>query len=92
VRLAGGLVQGAQRESTLLEQSGPIERFRLMARHDLMATIEATSDQLSVVERLARELPHLKIVVERLGRPTSARSDGGSTSIASRAGVLPGAL
>jgi hypothetical protein len=83
VRLAGGLVQSARDESTVLEQPAVIERFSLMARYDLVATIEATSDQLSMVTRLARELPHLKWSITSVGRSTSATPDGGSTSIAS---------
>jgi predicted TIM-barrel fold metal-dependent hydrolase len=70
VRLAG-LVQGARREPTLLERPAVMERFTLMARHDLVATVEVTSDQLGVVDRLARELPRLRIVLDHsVGRPT----------------------
>jgi len=76
VRLAAGLVQGAQDESTLLEQPAVMENFTLMARHDLVATIEATSDQLGVVARLARELPHLKLVVDHFGWPTDLSDTG----------------
>jgi predicted TIM-barrel fold metal-dependent hydrolase len=48
-----------------------MERFTLMARHDLVATVEVTSDQLGVVDRLARELPRLRIVLDHsVGRPT----------------------
>src|SRR5262245_37771812 len=57
VRLAAGLVQGARSESALLEQPAVMEHLTLMARHDLVATIEAESDQLGVVARLIRELP-----------------------------------
>jgi len=46
-------VQGAQHESPLLEQPAVMEHFALMAWHDLVATVEATSDQLGVVARLA---------------------------------------
>jgi predicted TIM-barrel fold metal-dependent hydrolase len=76
VRLAAGLVQGAQQDSTLLEQPGVIEHFALMARHGLVATIEATSDQLGVVTRLTRELPDLKVVLDTFGWPTDL-SDAG---------------
>jgi predicted TIM-barrel fold metal-dependent hydrolase len=69
VRLAGGLVQSAQGESALLARPGVMEHFRMMARHDLVATIEATSDQLGVVTHLARELPELRIVVDHFGWP-----------------------
>jgi predicted TIM-barrel fold metal-dependent hydrolase len=76
VRLAAGLVQGAQPESTLLEQQAVMDHFALMARHDLVATIEAMSDQLDVVTRLAHELPYLRVVVDHFGWPTDL-SDAG---------------
>jgi hypothetical protein len=41
VRLAAGLMQGAPHESTLLDQPAVMEHFTLMARHGLVATIEA---------------------------------------------------
>jgi predicted TIM-barrel fold metal-dependent hydrolase len=76
VRVAAGLVRGTQNESTLLEQPAVMEHFALMARHGLVATIEAASDQLGVVTRLARELPHLKIVVDHFGWPTDLSDPG----------------
>jgi predicted TIM-barrel fold metal-dependent hydrolase len=76
VRLASGLVQGGQQESPLLEQPAVIKRFKLMARHDLVATVEATGDQLAVVTWLARELPDLKIVLDQFGWPTELGEDG----------------
>jgi predicted TIM-barrel fold metal-dependent hydrolase len=79
VRLAAGLVQGAPHESTLLERPAVMEHFTLLARHGLVATVEATSDQLSVVGRLADELPQLRIVVDHFGWPTDL-SDAGRHS------------
>jgi predicted TIM-barrel fold metal-dependent hydrolase len=76
VRIAAGLVRGAQNESTLLEQPAVMEHFALMDRHGIMATIEAASDQLGVVTRLARELPHLNIVVDHFGWPTDLSDPG----------------
>ena len=76
VRLAAGLVQGGEHESTLLERPGAMEHFALMARHDLVATIEVTGEQLGVVARLARELPELRIVLDHFGWPTDL-SDAG---------------
>jgi predicted TIM-barrel fold metal-dependent hydrolase len=76
VRLAGGLVQGDHSQPTLLEQPAVMEHFTRMARHDLVATIEATSAQLSAVTRLARELPELKIVVDHFGWPTELSEAG----------------
>jgi predicted TIM-barrel fold metal-dependent hydrolase len=87
VRLAGGLVQGPQPESTLLEQPGVMEHLALLARHDLAATIEATSDQLSVVTRLTQELPQLRIVVDHFGWPTDL-SDAGRRTHLDRLGEL----
>jgi predicted TIM-barrel fold metal-dependent hydrolase len=76
VRLASGLVQGARSDSTPLEQPAAMEHFALMARHDLVATVEATSDQLGAVERLAGELPHLRIVLDHFGWPTELSEAG----------------
>src|SRR5689334_9215101 len=61
VRFAAGL---ASVHGGLLERPGVMEGFGLLAEHDLVATIEATSEQLSVVGRLADELPSLRIVVD----------------------------
>jgi predicted TIM-barrel fold metal-dependent hydrolase len=47
-----------------------------MARHGLVATVEATSDQLGVATRLTRELPELKVVVDHFGWPIDL-SDAG---------------
>lgn len=81
VRLAEGLVHGPGSESTLLERPAVMEHFALMARHGLVATIEATSDQLRVVTRLARELPELKIVVDHFGWPTDLTAAGRRTHL-----------
>jgi predicted TIM-barrel fold metal-dependent hydrolase len=76
VRVAAGSAQGAKQDSTLFDQPAVMEHFALMARHGLVATIEATSDQLSVVRRLTRELPELKVVLDHFGWPTDL-SDAG---------------
>ena len=70
MRLAAGLARGGGDEATLLDRPAVMDHFALMARHDLVATVEATSDQLAVVARLARALPELRIVVDHLGWPT----------------------
>jgi predicted TIM-barrel fold metal-dependent hydrolase len=80
-RLAAGLVQGAQDELTFLERPGVIEHFSLLARHDLVATIEATSDQLSAVGQLAGELPHMRIVLDHFGWPTDLSDAGRQTHL-----------
>jgi predicted TIM-barrel fold metal-dependent hydrolase len=87
VRLAAGLAPGAEPESTLLARPGVMERFALLARHDLAATLEATSDQLGVVTRLARELAELRIVVDHFGWPTDV-SDAGRRIHLDRLGEL----
>ena len=76
VRLPAGSTQDTEHQSTPLERPGVMEHFALMARHDLVATIEVTSDQLEVVALLARELPELKVVVDHFGWPTDL-SDAG---------------
>jgi predicted TIM-barrel fold metal-dependent hydrolase len=81
VRLAAGPVHGSQSKSTLLEQPAVMEHLALMARHNLVATVEATSDQLGVVTRLARELPELKIVVDHFGWPTDLGDAGRRTHL-----------
>jgi predicted TIM-barrel fold metal-dependent hydrolase len=81
VRLAEGLAQRPRSESTLLEQPVVMEGFTMMARNDLTATIEATSDQLSVVATLARELPQLRIVVDHFGWPTDLSDPGRRTHL-----------
>ena len=81
VRLAAGLAQGGGDESTLLDQPAVMEHFALMARHDLVATVEVTSDQLGVVARLARELPQLRIVVDHFGWPTELGDAGMRTHL-----------
>ena len=81
VRLASGLAPGSRAESALLDQRVVMEHFGLMARHDLMATIESTSDQVGVVARLARELPDLRIVLDHFGWPTDLSDSGRRTHL-----------
>ena len=50
------------------------ENLGLLASSGLVATVEATSDQLGSVTRLAAQFPALKIVVDHFGWP--AASDG----------------
>ena len=76
VRLASGLAQGGRHESTLPDQPVAMEHLARMAEAGLVATIEATSDQLGIVTRLGRELPHLRIVVDHFGWPTQLDDAG----------------
>jgi predicted TIM-barrel fold metal-dependent hydrolase len=73
VRLAAGSPQG---DSTPLEQPHVIEHLGLMACHGLVATIEATSDQLGVVAQFTRELPDLRVVVDHFGWATDLSEVG----------------
>jgi predicted TIM-barrel fold metal-dependent hydrolase len=81
VRLASGLARGPRSESALLDQPVVMEHFGLMARHDLVATIEVTSDQVGAVARLARELPDLRIVLDHFGWPTDLSDPGRRTHL-----------
>jgi len=81
VRLASGLARGPRSESALLDQPVVMEHFGLLARHDLVATIEATSDQVDAVARLARELPDLRIVLDHFGWPTDLGDAGRRTHL-----------
>ncbi len=81
VRLAAGLAQGGDTPGggsgvPFLERPLVMDHFRLMAERGLVATIEATSDQLPVVARLADDLPDLRIVVDHLGWPTDLSDRG----------------
>ena len=81
VRLASGLARGPRSESALLDQPLVMKNFGLMARHDLVATIEATSDQVDAVARLARKLPDLRIVLDHFGWPTDLSDPGRRTHL-----------
>jgi predicted TIM-barrel fold metal-dependent hydrolase len=87
VRIASGLVQGARHGSTLLEQPVAMEHLAQLAEHGLVATVEATSDQLEVVTGIARALPHLRIVVDHFGWPTQL-DDAGRKLHLDRLGAL----
>ena len=68
VRLVAALTQSAGRRS-LVQDDRAMSNLDLLARHGLVATVEATSDQLGVVIDLARALPTLRIVVDHFGWP-----------------------
>jgi predicted TIM-barrel fold metal-dependent hydrolase len=70
VRLVPALVQGAG-GPTLLGDERAMANLELLAKHELVATLEATGDQLEVVADLARALPALRIVVDHFGWPVS---------------------
>jgi predicted TIM-barrel fold metal-dependent hydrolase len=70
VRLVPALAQGAA-ERTLLEDDRAMANLELLAKHQLVATLEATGDQLDVVADLAHTLPALQIVVDHFGWPQS---------------------
>jgi predicted TIM-barrel fold metal-dependent hydrolase len=76
VRLASGLTQGAEHVSALPEQPAAMEHLRQMAAAGLVATIEATSEQLPLVLPLADALPQLRIVIDHFGWPTQLDAAG----------------
>jgi predicted TIM-barrel fold metal-dependent hydrolase len=68
VRLVPALAQGGAGR-TLLDDEVAMTNLELLAKRELVATLEATGDQLHVVAALARELPSLQIVVDHFGWP-----------------------
>lgn len=68
VRLAPALAHG-QSDRGLLDDDGAMANLELLAKHGLVATVEAMGDQLDVVADLARALPSLRIVVDHFGWP-----------------------
>jgi predicted TIM-barrel fold metal-dependent hydrolase len=67
VRLAAGLATPA----TAPDDASVLEGLRLLARHDLVATIEANADQLGRVADLVEQLPEARIVVDHFGWPAT---------------------
>jgi predicted TIM-barrel fold metal-dependent hydrolase len=81
VRLATSVAAANNDASTraevpFLDRPDVMDNFRLMASRDLVATIEANSDQLAPVARLAEDLPDLRIVVDHFGWPTDLTDHG----------------
>ncbi len=68
VRLVPALAQGASRPA-LLDDDSAMANLELLAKHDLVATVEAMGEQLGVVADLAHALPALRIVVDHFGWP-----------------------
>jgi predicted TIM-barrel fold metal-dependent hydrolase len=68
VRLVPALSQGAA-DKTVVDDEGAMANLELLAKHELVATVEAMGDQLGVVADLARALPALRIVVDHFGWP-----------------------
>jgi predicted TIM-barrel fold metal-dependent hydrolase len=87
VRLAAGLVQASRYRAPPLERPAALEQLALLAEHDLVATVKATSDQLGAVARLAGELPQLRIVLDHFGWPTDL-GDGGRRAHLARLAAL----
>ncbi len=74
VRLLPALAQGAA-DRTLLDDERAMANLELLAKHELVATLEAMGDQLDVVADLARALPALRIVVDHFGWPENPNED-----------------
>jgi len=70
VRLVPALARAAA-ERTLLDDDSAMANLELLAKHGLVATLEATGNQLDVVAQLAHTLPALRIVLDHFGWPTS---------------------
>ena len=75
VRLVPALAPGAA-QRTLLDDAGAMANLELLASHELVATLEATADQLDVVADLACALPELRIVLDHFGWPQNPRENG----------------
>jgi predicted TIM-barrel fold metal-dependent hydrolase len=69
VRLVPALAQGGAAGRTMLDDDRAMANLELLAKHELVATLEATGDQLDVVAHLAHVLPTLRIVVDHFGWP-----------------------
>lgn len=76
VRLTPDFGQGAASEGSFLDRPLVLDHLTLLARRNLVATIEAASDQLGQVVRLADALPDLRVVVDHFGWPSDL-SDAG---------------
>jgi predicted TIM-barrel fold metal-dependent hydrolase len=74
VRLVPALARGAS-DRTILDDDRALANLELLAKHELVATLEAVGDQLHVVAQLARALPALRIVVDHFGWPESPSQD-----------------
>jgi predicted TIM-barrel fold metal-dependent hydrolase len=68
VRLVPALAEGVAGR-TLLDDEVAMTNLELLAKYELVATLEAMGDQLHVVATLAHELPALRIVVDHFGWP-----------------------
>lgn len=73
MRLAAGLFGRAVSHGDLLDDRLVRDNLAVLADNDLVATVEATSDQLGIVAGMAAEFPALKIVVDHFGWPASPR-------------------
>ncbi len=75
VRLVSALAHGGPGRG-LLDDDGAMANLELVAKHNLVATIEATGDQLGAVADLACALPALRIVVDHFGWPENLSEEG----------------
>ncbi len=70
IRLVADLAEPSISQPNLLDNPLLGANLALLADSDLVATVEATSDQLDVVAKLAVALPTLRIVLDHFGWPT----------------------
>src|SRR5437016_3151160 len=68
VRLVPALTQGVA-DRTLLDDELAMANLELLAKHELVATLEAMGEQLDLVADLAHALPALRIVIDHFGWP-----------------------
>jgi predicted TIM-barrel fold metal-dependent hydrolase len=90
IRLVADLGGGSPGGETLPDDSFAMANLALLARNDLVATVEATSDQLGLVAELASALPELRIVIDHFGWPTDL-TDAGLRQHEDRLGELAAA-
>ncbi|QUH01673.1 amidohydrolase family protein [Saccharopolyspora erythraea] len=76
VRFVEALAPGGAADGSPLDDPRTMDNLALLARHNLVATIEAESGQLHLAARIARELPDLRVVIDHFGWPTDLTDAG----------------
>ena len=76
VRLVPGFQHHAPSDRRTASDAPLLDGLRLLARAGLVATIEASADQLERMASLATGLPELRIVVDHFGWPSDLSPEG----------------